>query len=58
MQLEHIRKRITSALAWDLSLRKLALEIGISAATLSRIVRGSTPSFETYRKLDRWSEKR
>jgi transcriptional regulator with XRE-family HTH domain len=36
------------------SLRDVEAEIGISAATLSRVERGSTPDLEVVRKLAAW----
>jgi len=36
------------------SLREAAKEIGISAATLSRIERGATPDIETFGKIWAW----
>lgn len=38
----------------DISTRKLAPRIGISHATLSRIVNGGQPDLETYLKLTKW----
>ena len=38
----------------DLSLRDVEGETGISAATLSRVERGSTPDIEVVRKLAAW----
>lgn len=34
--------------------RKVAAEIGVSAATLSRVERGYLPDLETFRKVCRW----
>lgn len=36
------------------SLREAAREIGVAAATLSRIERGSLPDIETFRKICVW----
>lgn len=37
-----------------ISLRCVADEIGVSAATISRIERGKTPDLETYAKICTW----
>lgn len=37
-----------------LSLRELAIELGISAATLSRIERGKKPDLESFGQLCAW----
>lgn len=39
---------------FDLTMRELAIKIGTSAATLSRIERGGTPDLETWAKLQKW----
>jgi len=40
----------------DRGVREAAKEIGISAATLSRVERGHLPDLETFGKLCRWLE--
>jgi transcriptional regulator with XRE-family HTH domain len=38
----------------DQGIRKIAEQIGISAATLSRVERGNVPDLETFRKICEW----
>jgi|SRR5947208_2062127 len=38
----------------DRGIREVAAEIGISAATLSRVERGHLPDLETFRKICKW----
>lgn len=38
----------------DRGIREVALEVGVSAATLSRIENGRLPDLETFGKLCRW----
>jgi transcriptional regulator with XRE-family HTH domain len=40
----------------DHGIRKIADQIGISAATLSRVERGNLPDLETFRKICGWLE--
>lgn len=38
------------------SLRKIAEEVGVSAATLSRVQRGKMPDLESFGKICKWME--
>src|SRR5438552_12957068 len=38
----------------DRGIREVAAEIGISAATLSRVERGHLPDLETFKKICKW----
>ena len=38
----------------DKGIREVAAEIGVSAATLSRVERGYLPDLETFRKVCKW----
>jgi transcriptional regulator with XRE-family HTH domain len=46
--------RLAVAKRGDSGVRAAAKEIGISAATLSRVERGYLPDLETFRKICRW----
>ena len=55
MSLETLVQRLREKRG-DQGIRKIAEQIGISSATLSRVERGNLPDLETFRKICGWLE--
>lgn len=52
-----VRKRKAGRSRWErFGVRRFALECGVSAATFSRMTRGSVPDVETFLKVCAWMD--